>query len=207
MKKLIIFALMALFLSSCAIEKRRYTKGFHVDWLAAKHKVKNDQVKQPRVKSKEDQKAIDIVGSDQNSPKIALQKKVADPLEVNYSMVLAEKSSGEYPAFDKHTIEETQTVITSDDDAEPEKKTDLMSIFGFSLSTIGAILKIIGLGVDSAGVFGVGWLLGIFGLALSFFALGKVIYSGEHKKGFAIAGVSVSGIFLILLMLVGFALL
>lgn len=49
-KLLLAFLLTAIFISSCTLEKRRYFKGYHVEWLGKSHKadhgsdIKSDQV-------------------------------------------------------------------------------------------------------------------------------------------------------------------
>lgn len=209
---LLAVLIASCFMSSCAIEKRRYTKGYHIDFFGKKsnQKTKDNTVLSKKPESKE----VKALESESES-KFELSKKydfsIIPKNLSNYeirvefeNIHIAEEPSGQllYASMNRSIdYDKSSGVEWNLVNAEPDnRKTNTLGLLGFILSLLSLLMLFVGGNVAAAVIF---LLAAIAGFVLSLLGLLQTSNNKDKYKniGFPIAGVAVGGLLTILILI------
>ncbi len=122
MKKIILFAAVAIFIvSSCTIEKRLYNSGYHVEWNHSKKHVDSDQVAQEESASKVREVESVVVNKTANADQV-----VEETVVNNDAVVASEEASVSYDlaALTKTVSEKKVASAANETQMKASKATD-----------------------------------------------------------------------------------
>jgi hypothetical protein len=199
LKNQLFFGLaLMLVLSSCTIEKRMYMPGYHVEWNKSKHSagkselsyINNNNTKLSEQNPTINEESLTITNTEadefadtevenslsasaDNNPVILPFKKLV-PLQENIESKNEFIHSKNKVFFKK---KEANKLIV--DEKSDDKKISSLAIAGFVCSLLGFFLVLI---------VRFPFLLGTLGVIISALALGEIKNKNKSGKGFAIAG-------------------
>jgi uncharacterized membrane protein YqaE (UPF0057 family) len=103
MKKIILYSLILTWITSCTIEKRHYTDGYHVDWIGKTKKVESTSTKSNR----QNQENAQLAASPAESPAILEEN---NPITATPAATPTLKWKNESPAVAKKAMKKEKTV-------------------------------------------------------------------------------------------------